>query len=112
MSFSPDDVCLALTIKKPEERLLFVLLRLVREGKIKPVEKQLEEGTKILSFRGIREIAHKRGYQVGEGCLAKFEEEVRLLLDVAISGAKLNKRKTLKPTEVTGESLSFKLRKE
>ena len=111
MKFSMADLSVALGEKKTDERLVTTLTRLVREGKIKSLEVKREEETRILSYKGIKTIFHKRGYQTGAGTLEALEADIRTVIDMAVSAAKLNHRKTVKPVDVNGASLSFVGRK-
>jgi histone H3/H4 len=83
------------------ETLYHTVERLSRHGELRSAPPR-EKPKRILSTAGIRAALRKRGYLCGEGTVEEMERAVSLLIDFAVHIARIDKRKTIKPGDVSG----------
>ena len=113
-TYNKEEMTLALQEKMDAEKrgdqvtLYNVLQRLERTGKIKNPEVIQEEISRLLSMKGLRTVLNAKGYQLGDGTYNELETAVLTLIEVAVKTARLCHRKTVKPGDITGQSLSAK----
>lgn len=85
------------------ESLYHAARRLSRQGEIRNLSPR-ENPKRILSAAGVRAALKKRGYLCGEGTVSEVEAAVGMLIDFAVHNARSDKRRTIKPGDVNGNT--------
>lgn len=105
-SYSLAELKLALAEKREGDTLFQTMVRLEREGKIKHPQTVKEEGLRPVRASVVEQMLHDRDLMVAEGTVREIDRLVRVIVEIAAGSAKANHRKTVKPEDVTGDSLS------
>lgn len=103
--WSSSDIREALKIRKTDEPIGSALKRLGRKDKVDRLFQEVPK--RIVSSAGVKAALKARGYHCSSDASDAVEKEIIRILDAAIHCARMNKRRTVRGSDVTGQSVPF-----